>query len=305
MENILIIKHGALGDFVLALGVMKALRARHPEARFTLMTIASLLPIAKQTGLFDDYIVDERAQLWRAAAVGSVLRRLLAGRFHRVYDIQERTRTKTYRLFLRFFSPAGEYDWVRCYSQKKLHVSKRCRLGWGRETETPEHVPFPTPDLSFLHGKGEHFHLLPERFVMLVPGCSPQHPYKRWATENYRELVRRLAERGVSSVVIGTRAEADVVNAICEGQEKAVNMFNKTSLLDVPQIALRAVAVVGNDTGPSHMASLSGAYTIALYDQRNRTSLLHGPHCHSIISPAGTDLITVDEVWELLKTPLG
>jgi len=304
MENILIIKHGALGDFVLALGVMKTLRERHPSARFTLMTIKSLVPIAEQTGIFSDYIVDGRASLLHVATSFCVLRRLLAGRFSRIYDLQERTRTETYRRFLRLFAPAGEYDWVKCYSKKRLHVRKSCRVGWGRETEEAEQVAFPCPDLSFLHGKGEYFHLLPERFVMLIPGCSPQHPYKRWSVENYRELVRRLAARGIASVVIGTQAEATEVNAICQGQESAVNMLNKTSLLDVPQLALRAVAVVGNDTGPSHMAALSGAFTLALYDQRNRTSVLHGPRCHSIVSPAGMELIPVDEVWAVLEPQL-
>lgn len=78
----------------------------------------------------------------------------------------------------------------------------------------PFHLERVLTDLSFMHGEGLHFDELPERYVMMIPGCSPSHPYKRWPVENFCALARRLAERGISSVVIGTRAEAAEVEAI-------------------------------------------------------------------------------------------
>lgn len=57
-QRILIIKHGALGDVVLAMGTMKRLRELHPEAHITLMTMGMFVPMAEQLGVFDDFIVD-------------------------------------------------------------------------------------------------------------------------------------------------------------------------------------------------------------------------------------------------------
>ncbi len=49
-QRILIIKHGALGDVVLAMGTMKRLRELHPEAHITLMTMGMFVPMAEQLG---------------------------------------------------------------------------------------------------------------------------------------------------------------------------------------------------------------------------------------------------------------
>lgn len=54
-QRILIIKHGALGDVVLAMGTMKRLRELHPEAHITLMTMGMFVPMAEQLGVFDDF----------------------------------------------------------------------------------------------------------------------------------------------------------------------------------------------------------------------------------------------------------
>jgi len=51
-EEILVIRHGALGDFVLSIGLMQAIRERHPQARLTLLTQAWLVPLAKAMGCF-------------------------------------------------------------------------------------------------------------------------------------------------------------------------------------------------------------------------------------------------------------
>ena len=164
-----------------------------------------------------------------------------------------------------------------------------------------EHLfEFPVTDLSFLHGENKHFHELPEKFVVMIPGCSPTHPYKRWPVEYFAELSNRLAERGIRTVILGTAAEADTIDAIVSASASAVSMVNKTSLLDIPDLARKAVAIVGNDTGPTHMSSLSGSYTIAVYDKRTGHCVTRGPRSYNFVSPSTIDLITVDMVWEKL-----
>lgn len=304
MEKILIIKHGALGDVVLSLGAMQALKRERPEARFTLMTMKPFVAIAEQAGVFDDYIIDNRRPMLNLRETSRVIRALLAGGFDTIYNYQFSQRTRHYRRLLRLLAPRGTYRWIETSSATCYTITKRSRLGTGRVEESPATLPQVTTDLSFLHGEGKHFDKLPPRYVLLIPGCSPQHPYKRWPVENYREIVRRLAERDIAAVVLGTRAEAAEAEAICAENPSVVNMVGLTSLLDVPQVALRSLAVVGNDTGPSHMAALTGRYTIAIFDARNARSVLRGPHCASLVSEGGVELVTPDAVWERLEKEL-
>lgn len=300
MENVLIIKHGALGDFVQVLGIMGELKRQHPEARFTLLTMAPFVSIAEQTGVFSDYIIDNRGLLidtWKT------LRKIIAGNYTRVYDLQSTSRTYWYRRIQRVFARSGTYRWSHVCKGGYV-ITKKGRFGLGKSELTGPDIPWVCPDLRFLHGEGKHFDRLPERYVLLIPGCSPQHAYKRWPVEYYREIVRRLKEQGVPAVVIGTKAEKAEADAICEGFDHVVNMVGLTSLLDVPQVAARAMAAVGNDTGPSHMASLTGICTIAIFDQRNAKSVMVGPQSINLVSSGGVSLITPDEVWSHLESRL-
>ena len=299
MQKILVIKLGALGDFVLELGGMMEVRRRFPDAELTLMTNKAFLSIAKQAGIFSNYIIDNRVSWFNLKEQIRLVKEVTSGGFEYIFDFQCVSRTeKKYFPVFRWFMPHS-FTWV---SARKSFAWKVEKKGRGRGKLTKEEYPFnmPVTDLSFLHGENKHFGELPEKFVMMIPGCSPNHPHKRWPIANYSELAARLAERGIHSVVIGTKAEEMEINAIVGASSMAVNMLNKTSLLDIPDLARRALATVGNDTGPSHMASLSGAPAIAIYDKRTAVGALRGPRSINMVSPSTIDLITVDMVWEKL-----
>ncbi len=301
MERILIIKLSALGDFVMTVGAMRHAAEQHPGAHVTLLTTKPFVGMAEQMGVFSDYIIDTR----KTKDSPRIVRAIAQGRFNRIYDFQANDRIRSYRRLLRLVAAPGSWDWVDAPHRLLYHVEKRFPLGIGRQSVKAHEQPWPQSDISFLRGEGKHLDELPERYVLLIPGCSPQHPYKRWPVANYRSIVQRLAERGIQAVVIGTQAEADVINGICEGQPSAVNMMGRTGLLDVPQIALRSLAAVGNDTGPTHMAALSRTLTITLFDNRTRSSVLHVPTARSFVSDSTIDLISVDQVWETLLPQLG
>ncbi len=303
-EKILIIKHGALGDFVLSVGTMRYIREMHPDASFSLMTMSPFVSMAKQMDMFDEYIVDNRPSAWNLPYMFKLLRQIARQKFTYIYDLQASSRTR-YRYYpmLRWLMPQS-FVWVNYRKFVEYRIEKKGSFGLGRQIRNGVHAPIKVSDLTFLKGEGKHFDELPERYVLMIPGCSPNHPYKRWPIENFQKLVQRLADEGIHSVVIGTNIEAEEVNAIASSSPMAVNMLNKTSLLDVPQLAVRAIACVGNDTGPSHMASLSGCFSIALYDNRTKQGALRGPDSVNMVSPDLITKITVDSVWDVLSPRL-
>ena len=265
-EEILVIKHGALGDFAKATARMAAVRSMHPAARVTLLTQRFLGSLAEATGFFDAIEFDERGYSpgawWR-----TIVQLLASRRWDAVYDLQGSNRT------LWRYRPLAVF--VTRYPMKWARARK-----WGFEVySTPAKIPFtpafarvsrlefafPKPDLSFCRAKGEHFALLPERYALLIPGCSAANPQKRWPPERFRALSLALGEKGVKSVVMGTRAEAAEISAIADANPFAVDFMGKSALEDIPQLARRAAVVVGNDTGPTHMARISGARTVMLF----------------------------------------
>ncbi len=297
MKKILIIKLGALGDFMIAIGFMRSIQAKHPDAEFTLMTGKPFVSIAKQMNMFSHYIIDDRQSWFNIPYMARLIKETSAGDFDCVYDIQAVSRTeKKYFVAMRLIARRS-FVWYNVYRRTEWHVEKNGRFGMGKVTEKPGVSYYQLTDLSFLHGPNKHFDILPERYVLLIPGCSAKNAHKRWPVASYNEIVQRLGERGIRSVVIGTNAEAAEINAICESSEHAINMLNKTALLDVPDLARRAYVVMGNDTGPTHMASFSGVPTIGVYWSKVRYGQLKGPRSTSIVSPGSIDEISVDEVW--------
>ena len=75
MEHVLIIKHGALGDFVMDIGAILFIRDQHPGAHFTLMTSSPFVSLGKQLDMFDDYIIDNRKGANRGTAAAFELQR--------------------------------------------------------------------------------------------------------------------------------------------------------------------------------------------------------------------------------------
>ena len=65
-KNILIIKHGALGDFVLSFGPFKAIRNYHLNDYLVLLTTGKFEEFAQESNYFDEIIIDNRPSLWNA-----------------------------------------------------------------------------------------------------------------------------------------------------------------------------------------------------------------------------------------------
>lgn len=243
MAKLLIIRHGALGDFVFSTGLMKALRRQHPSAQLTLLTQPFLASFAAKLGCFDEIWTDPRSH--HPLDLLRICRRIAQGGFDIVYDLQSNQRT------LRLYRPLV---WALSYG----------RIDWRHFGSERFDVELAAPDLSDVHGDLTRLPTLPKRFVLLVPGCSPKNPEKRWPADRFRALSDWLGDRGIGSVVLGTKAETDEISAICRDNPHAVSLMGLTTLADLPDLARQALAVVGNDTGPTHLCRLTGTATVLL-----------------------------------------
>lgn len=103
-------------------------------------------------------------------------------------------------------------------------------------------------------------------FAVFVPGCSPQHPQKRWPTQSFIELGQLLFKNNIQHIlIIGAQSEADICKEIAQSDSRFINLCSQTSLLEIPEWLKGASLIVGNDTGTSHMAASSNSPLIALF----------------------------------------
>jgi ADP-heptose:LPS heptosyltransferase len=88
--------------------------------------------------------------------------------------------------------------------------------------------------------------------------------HKRWPASHYAELAKRLQARGIASVAIGTKTEADTIAAIRQDAPEVIDLCGQTNLYQIAALARHAACTIGNDTGPMHLAAAVGSPTLAV-----------------------------------------
>lgn len=275
-NNILVIKLGALGDFIQALGPMAAIRRHHPDAQITLLTTKPYEIFALACGVFDRVWIDTKPR-WHDLRGWLDLRRCLnEGNFTRVYDLQNNDRTAMY---MRLFNPKPE--WVgaaRGASHRNASPQRTAGLAFAGHVQTLglAGIHDVTMDnLSWLEGDARRFHL-PDRYVLLIPGSAPERPEKRWPAQSYGALAQIMDQMGYQPVIIGGAVEAEAARAISNVCARARDLTGQTTLADIVLLARNAAAAVGNDTGPMHLIAATGCPSQVLFS-RHSNPLRHAP----------------------------
>jgi len=268
MTRILVIKLGALGDFVLAFGPFAAIRAQHPAAEVTLLTTAPFADLARASPWFDQVLIDTRPRWWDLPALVR-LRRTLQG-FDFVYDLQTSCRSSHYHRM------AGRPPWsgiARGASHPHANPGRdgMHTLDRQREQLAMAGIPaVPLPDLAWLLGAGP---MLPTPYALLVPGAAPHRPAKRWPAARFGALARMLDAQGMRPVVAGAGTDRPLAAEITATCPAALDLTGRTSLMDLAGLSARAVLAVGNDTGPMHLAAAMGCRCVVLFSGRSDPAL--------------------------------
>ncbi len=272
MARILVIKLGALGDFVQATAALQSIRATHPDAHITLLTSQAMKPFTKNLPWVDAIEFDGRKSVWNPFYLKKLASQLRG--YERVYDLQTNDRTT-----LVYSKLAGQAEWngivnrdALCHKNplsNQMHSLDRLKdqLSVAGVNMTHE------PDLSYMQedveGLMEEHGLTSGQFVCVVAGGSPHRPDKRWP--HYVELIQKIEDKH-QVVLVGAKAEQDDLDKIAN-ETKVVNLCGKTSLGQLVGLFQKAAVFVGNDTGPSHIAAASGLKGLVLFGNDSNPNL--------------------------------
>lgn len=310
LRRILVIRLGALGDLIQAFDAFYALRQHHAGDHLTLMTAPAYAGFARAMPWFDAVWEDCRPRWWQGAAWWALRRRWQQERPDRVYDLQNKLRTALYyHLLSRWRKPEWSGRIAACWhswpADAEAAIPNRARyLGQiqaaGVPAAGPADLSWLNADLSPLMARAGL--VLPERFVVLIPGCSPHLPHKRWPGPHYVGLAQRLIARGLGCVLVGTQAEAAVLSEIAMQVPQALNLVGQTSVLEVAALARRAAGVVGNDTGPVFLTAAVGTPTLMLMSHHTDPARSAPPGlCTGWLKREHLATLTVDEVEQALR----
>jgi len=152
-------------------------------------------------------------------------------------------------------------------------------------------------------------------FVALLPAA--RWSAKIWSIDGYARLGRRIANAGLGVALIGTPAEANMCTRLADQiGAGAKSWAGKTSIAEMIALLDFATAVVGNDTGPLHVAAALQRPLIGLYGPTDEKSV--GPwgqldhvlrfapvddyrQTHSIHESDNLRRLPVEQVWRKLE----
>mgnify|MGYP000731208259 CR=1 FL=1 len=106
VQKILIIKLGALGDFIQAFSFIAAIRKAHPKAHIRLLTTKPFEKFAQDSKYCDDIWIDEKPKFFNFVKCRAFQKKLNAAGFDRVYDLQNNDRTA---LYFKLINPKPEW----------------------------------------------------------------------------------------------------------------------------------------------------------------------------------------------------
>ena len=109
MSNILIIKHGSLGDIAQASGAIQDISENHKNDRIYLLTTKAYLEVFKKNPFIHEVILDKRLPRYNLIYLYFLMRELKKHSFSKVFDLQNSSRTNFYKNIL--FPKAKKETW--------------------------------------------------------------------------------------------------------------------------------------------------------------------------------------------------
>lgn len=292
-ERIALIKPSALGDIVHALPVLSALRTRFPAARITWIVNEELEPLIRDHPDLSDTMPFSRSVFkrapWHSAWYSlKYALKVHARRFDLVIDLQGLFRTAVIcqasaaprRVGFVTSREGSRYsytDKVRAPNPRQMHAVDRNwkiaeAFGVG---DLPKRfdVPVDPQDRNALRLELAG---LPRPWLAVAVGAK--WVTKRWLPGHFAELLRRSQSHfGGTCLFLGTREDTEASRQVASSLPGAIHdLTGKTSLPRLSALLSLCDAMVGNDTGPLHLAAALGLPCIAPYTC-TRVSL-HGPY---------------------------
>ena len=288
-ENILLVKPSSLGDIVMALPSLSALRRSFPQARITWLVRPEFAPLIEGHPHLDDIMLFDRKLLSRAwcspvafrglvSLIGDLRRR----RFDVVLDLQGLFRSAslswlsgcrqrfgphwrelTHWFYTTAIPPRVEWIHVIDYYLKLVEAMGASDLRV--EFALPEKPQAVTAARDLLSRRG----INPDRYAVIIPGSAQVS--KCWPVERFAALADRLAsDHGLAVVATGSKSESATIEQI-RGRAKwpIASLAGETSLPELVEVLRAARLVVSNDTGPGHIAAALGRPLVMMFSWSN------------------------------------
>jgi len=272
MSNILIIKHGSLGDITQASGAIQDIFENHKNDKLYLLTTKPYFDLFKKNPFLSEVILDKRLSRFNLIYLYSLMKNIKKYNFVKVYDLQNSSRTSFYKRIL--FPSSNLNIWSSSETtlpsdKSKEEFDKDPVLNrFDHQLRTSGLITNHTmaPDFSWscsdISKIKSEYKL--DKYILLLPFCSPHLISKKWPY--YNELITKIKRKYQDQYKIivapgpNEIKDAEKIDALC--------VLDNGKVLDISQLSAiikDSSFVVANDTGPAHIAAHLNSKGLVLF----------------------------------------
>jgi len=272
MSNILIIKHGSLGDIAQACGAIQDISENHKDDQIHLLTTKPYFELFKKNPFIHKVILDKRLSRFNLIYLYQLTRNLKNFNFKKIYDLQNSSRTTFYKNIL---YPKAKFDkWSSSETTLPKNTDK-ANFDKDPVLDRFDHQ-LKSSDLNTLHTMKPNFswactnidniknNYSLEKYIVLFPFCSAHLNIKKWPYYNELiELIKSEHKDKYKIVVAPGPSEIKDVKEI-----NAISILNGEKILNISQLSSLikdSSFVIANDTGPAHIAAHLGVNGLTLF----------------------------------------
>ena len=259
MSNILIIKHGSLGDLIQANGAIKDIKEYYDNRKVFLLTSKPYSIFMSECPYVDGVLIDKRLPRWNLLFLHNLKKLLLKYNFSKVFDLQNSDRTKFYRKFiLKNADWSSSIDALEAGQSKKDFdnhpVLDRMELQLKKNSIPTKYVKnidlsWANEDLSQLTKQYTN-----RDYILVFPFCSKKHLNKKWPF--FKDLISRIRREYKNNYSVLIAPGPDELNEAKELNAKIVMLDEKSiNIKMLISLISSAKFIIANDTGPAHIAS--------------------------------------------------
>ena len=272
MSNILIIKHGSLGDIAQASGAIQDISENHKDDQIYLLTTKPYMELFKRNPFIDKVILDKRLPKYNLIYLYFLMSELKKYKFTKVFDLQNSSRTKFYKNIL--YPKANHEIWSSSYTTLPIDIDKdkfdkkSVLERFDHQLRTSNLITKNTSKPNFNWASTEimkiknQYNL--EKYILLFPFCSPHLTSKKWPY--YNDLIKLINNKFDNEYKIAVAPGPNEINDV--KNLNALALLDDGKALDILQltsIIKESSFVVANDTGPAHIAAHVGAKGLTLF----------------------------------------
>ena len=279
-KRILVIKLSAVGDVILSIPSIRALRQKFPEAWISVLVGRKSRKIIRNCPYVNDTIVYEDA-LGENRYMGTFkMASLLAKEdFDIVVDLQNNKISHLISYFCGARVRAGHdnHKWSFLLNKKTKDISnslpplehqfkvlrllgledfdKRLEL-WTEKEESAKVNDFLTSQW-----------VAPSQILVGInPGSSLRWPTKQWPIENFAKLCDELAKLNIRVVITGSSEDSACSEELFQlTRNKPINAIGKTSITELVSLIRRCQVFISSDSAPMHIASSVDVPLLAIF----------------------------------------